>query len=62
MMIETNQTHPKGDDVPDETVSQMQAFFAEYAADAAKPHAGEHFKLFVHTLLQRAQAAGLYQP
>lgn len=41
---------------------RAQKLFAQYAADAAKPHAGEHFKLFVRELLLRATEAELYQP
>lgn len=37
-----------------------QRLFEQYAADAATPHAGEHFKEFVRSLLMRATEYGCY--
>lgn len=41
---------------------RTQAFFDTYRAEAAKPHAGEHFKQFVANLLLRAEEKELYKP
>lgn len=46
----------------EEAQEKSQEFFARYALEAQKPHAGEHFQQFVRSLLNRATEAELYKP
>lgn len=41
---------------------RSQKYFADLAAEARKPHFGEHEKQFTRALLLRAEEAGLYTP
>lgn len=41
---------------------RTNAFFAMLAAEARKPHCGEHFKDFVRTTVMRATEARIYDP
>jgi hypothetical protein len=43
-------------------INRAQAFFAQLAAEARKPHFGDAFRDYQRALLLRAQEQGLYTP
>ena len=40
----------------------QQGFFAAMAAELRRPHFGEHARVVTHSMLIRAEEAGLYVP